>query len=61
MVSICVYVHLCCYGDCFIGDRFDVHHLEDVDFLYFAHDKFLTQGWTPTKFDQSVHLLIAKN
>jgi len=50
-----------CFSDHFIGDRFDVHHLEDIDFLYFAHDKFLDQGWTPTKFDQSINLLIAKN
>ena len=51
----------CCYGDCLVGDKFDVHHLEDVDFLYFAHDKFLDEGWTPTKFHQSINLLVAKN
>ena len=45
----------------FAGDKCDVQHLEDVDFLYFIKEEAMKEGWTPSKFDQSVHLLTLKN
>jgi len=45
----------------FTGDKCDVKHLEDSDFLYHVKETFASHGYTLTRFDHSVHLLTLKN
>ena len=45
----------------FTGDKCDVKHLEDSDYLYHVKETFASHGYTLTRFDHSVHLLTLKN
>lgn len=45
----------------FVGDKCDVQHLEDYDFLYFFKKQSKMESWVPSKLDQTVHLLTLKN